>query len=922
MDETVGTGAQAAKDAPLQYDIRLLGRILGQVVREHEGEATFETIERIRLAGLRYHRDGDSAAGDELRSVTAELDASQAVRIIRAFGQFSHLANVAEDQHHIRRARAHAKAGDSAREGSMAVALRRAEDAGVTREALQRYFDHALCAPVFTAHPTEVRRRSFIDRELEIASLLDARDRIGFTPDELEDNRRALRRAVLTLWQTRSVRDARLRVLDEVSNGLSYFEHGLLRDLPIFYARLARDLADVSEEWGDLEIPSFLRVGSWIGGDRDGNPFVTADVLRSATKMQSELALRFYLDEVDKLGAELSLDDRIAETTDALLTLASEFPGGSGNRRHEPYRRALAGIYARLAATSEALNQVEAPRAPIVDVASYTTPREFVADLEVLAAALRSAGSKDLESGRLAGLVRAVDVFGFHLVSLDLRQNSDVHERVLAELYAADGQEYAKLSEAKRVALLVRELEHARPLASPHVAYSDETASELKIFAAAADVRARYGDAAVPHYVISKAATVSDVLEVAVLLKEVGLLKLDEDKLGVDIAPLFETIADLRQSASVVDALLSLPAYRRLVAARGDVQEVMLGYSDSNKDGGYLTSVWELFKAQVELIEVAKRHGVRLRLFHGRGGTVGRGGGPSYQAILAQPQGAVQGAIRLTEQGEVIAAKYSNPELALRNLETLAAAALEASLIPNEANAPSAEFQAAMDELSASALSAYRALVYETDGFNTFFRQSTVINEIANLNIGSRPASRGGSQRIEDLRAIPWVFSWSQCRLMLPGWYGFGTAVQDFVAKHGEAGWARLRAMHCNWPFFASTLSNMDMVLEKSDVRIAAAYAQLVEDRALADAIFSRITTERQHAIDAVLAITGQTALLESNPLLARSIRNRFPYVDPLHYIQVELLRRKRAGGGDQALLEEGVHLTINGIAAALRNSG
>lgn len=922
MDDAARADAQAAKDAPLQYDIRLLGRILGQVVREHEGEATFETIERIRLAGLRFHRDADHAAGEELQAITAALNAPQAIRIIRAFGQFSHLANVAEDQHHIRRARARSKAGDSAREGSVVVALRRAAQAGIGRDGLEAYFQNALCAPVFTAHPTEVRRRSFIDRELDIARLLDARDRIGFTPEELEDNRRALRRAVLTLWQTRSVRDARLRVLDEVSNGLSYFEHGLLRDLPIFYERLERDLGAVSEAWREIDVPSFLRIGSWIGGDRDGNPFVTADVLARATQMQSELALRFYLNEVDALGAELSLDDRIAETSEALLAFAAQYPSGSGNRRHEPYRRALAGIYARLAATSEALNQVTPPRTPIMEAEAYASPHAFIGDLDLLAAALRSAGSSDLESGRLSGLRRAADVFGFHLASIDLRQNSEVHDRVLADLFAADGHDYTALAEADRVELLVRELDQARLLASPQVVYTEETNGELKIFAVAAELRARYGDAAIPHYVISKAATVSDVLEVAVLLKEVGLLRPRENELGVDIAPLFETIADLRQSASVIDALLSLAPYRRLLASRGDVQEVMLGYSDSNKDGGYLTSVWELFKAQVELVEVAKRHGVRLRLFHGRGGTVGRGGGPSYQAILAQPPGAVQGALRVTEQGEVIAAKYSNPELALRNLETLAAAALEASLLPNAANAPSAEFQQAMEELSASALKAYRELVYETEGFNTFFRQSTVINEIANLNIGSRPASRGGSQRIEYLRAIPWVFSWSQCRLMLPGWYGFGGAVQDFVVRHGEQGWELLRAMHRDWPFFASTLSNMDMVLAKSDIRIAAAYSRLVEDQALAKTIFGRIAAERQNAIDAVLAITQQKTLLEKNQLLARSIRNRFPYVDPLHYIQVELLRRKRDSDTSDPSVEEGIHLTINGIAAALRNSG
>ncbi len=922
MPSQADTLAASDKDAPLQHDIRLLGRILGDIVREHEGEAAFDTIERIRLSGLHFHRDGDSKAGEELKALTIDLDAARAIRIIRAFGQFSHLANVAEDQHHIRRARAHAKAGDTERDGSMLVALRRAKKAGVTRAALEEYLRHALCAPVLTAHPTEVRRRSSIVREQEIAALLDARDRVDFTPEERDENDVALRRSVLTLWQTRTVRDTRLRVLDEVANGTSYFESSLLRCLPAFYTRFARNLQETSEDWAGIQTPSFLRAGSWIGGDRDGNPYVTADVLRRAARMQSEVALRFYLNEVDALGAELSLDDRLAHATEALVQLAEQNSGGrSGSREHEPYRRALGSIYARLAATSRALVGVDSARKPMMDAPAYSNPEELRGDLNVLAASLRETGLGELEAGRLAHLRRAVDVFGFHLADLDLRQNSDVHERVIGELFGAENQDYLALDEAGRVEALLGELGHARPLASPYFAYSEETASELEIFRAAAEVRARFGDVAVPHYVISKAGSVSDVLEVGVLLKEVGLLKPRENWLGADIAPLFETITDLQHSARIVDELLSLPLYRRLLASRGDVQEVMLGYSDSNKDGGYLTSVWELFKAQTALAETAKRHGVRLRLFHGRGGTVGRGGGPSYQAILAQPPGAVQGAIRVTEQGEVISAKYSNPEIARRNIETLAAATLEASLIPNPSNAPTPEFRQAMDELSADAHRAYRALVYETEGFETYFWQSTVINEIANLNIGSRPASRARSRRIEDLRAIPWVFSWAQCRLMLPGWFGFGTAVAQFSERHGAKGMDLLRQMYREWPFFATTLSNMDMVLGKSDIRIAERYGQLVDDRGLAARIFARIAEEWRGCIDAVLKISEQSKLLEKNPLLARSIRNRFPYVDPLHYIQVDLLRRQRAGEADPALVE-GIHLTINGIAAALRNSG
>jgi phosphoenolpyruvate carboxylase len=911
------------KDAPLRYDIRLLGRILGETVRAQEGEEAFAFIERIRQTALRFHRDADAAARAELEEMISGLGAEEAIRIIRAFGYFSHLANIAEDQHHIRRSRAYALASAAAREGTMLYALERAKEAGLSRRSLEAFFAGSLCSPVLTAHPTEIRRRSSIEREMEIAHLLDERDRIHFTPEELTANRKALRRAVLTLWQTSILRGTRLRILDEVANGLSFYDHTFLRELPRFYADLEDELGAADPAWEGIEVPSFLRIGSWIGGDRDGNPFVTAEALREALRLQSERAFRFYLEEVHCLGGELSLDGRVVRVSAEVERLAESSPDRSSHRQDEPYRRAIVGIYARLAATAERLARVTPPRTPVAPAPPYGDAAEFATDLGALAHSLAENGSVGLARGRLRLLRRAVDAFGFHLATIDLRQNSDVHERVVGELLAAAGAhaDYRALSEDERIALLRREVASPRPLASPHLRYSDETLSELAILRTAAEERQRYGARAISHYVISKANGVSDLLEVAVLLKEVGLLLPQEGRLALDIVPLFETIADLQHCGTIMDALFGNAEYRRLIACRGNVQEVMLGYSDSNKDGGYLASSWELYKAELALVETFGRNGIALRLFHGRGGSVGRGGGPSYQAILAQPAGALQGAIRITEQGEVIAAKYSNAEVGRRNLETLAAATLEASLLDRQRPAPPDSYLEAMDELSSRAYRAYRSLVYETEGFERYFRESTVIGEIANLNIGSRPASRTGSARIEDLRAIPWVFSWAQCRLMLPGWYGFGTAVREWTSARPDDGMALLQAMYREWPFFATTLSNMDMVLAKSDIAIASRYAELVADAALREAIFDRLRAEWGESVRALLAVTGQSALLERNPLLARSIRNRFPYIDPLNHVQIELLRRHRAGDGNEQIVQ-GIHLTINGIAAGLRNSG
>ena len=914
--------AEAEKDAPLRADIRLLGRLLGDTVREQEGGDVYALLERIRQASIRFHRDNEVAARRELEATLDSLTSDQTLSIVRAFSYFSHLANIAEDQHHIRRNRAHVRMKSEPRPGALAYAFRRAADAGVDAAALRAFFDHALVSPVLTAHPTEVRRKSTITRELEVAELLDELPRQE--GDEVETARLEdeLRRAVLVLWRTSMLRHTRLKVIDEVANGLSYYDYTFFRELPRLYCEIEDELARQDPTAAGKRIATFLRVGSWIGGDRDGNPFVTADVLSEATRLQSASALRYYLSELHELGGELSLSMSLVKVSEPLAALAERSSDSSSTRRDEPYRRAIAGIYSRVAKTARHLDHVVALRQPLIDAPPYASPTELGADLDIIAQSLEANGCAILARGRLRMLRRAVDVFGFHLAPLDLRQNSDVHERTVAEILAAasPGVEYLELDEEARVALLLNELRSPRPLVSPFFSYSEETAGELALFRKAAEIRKTYGPDAIRTSIISKAQGVSDMLELALLLKEVGLVSAD-GRAEISLVPLFETIEDLRACVAVMDRLLGIPEYRRLVDHLGREQEVMLGYSDSNKDGGFVTSGWELYKAEIGLVEVFKRHGVRIRLFHGRGGSVGRGGGPSYDAILAQPGGAVQGQIRITEQGEIISSKYSNAEVGRRNLETLASATLEASLLQEQVAAPDPAYLSAMEALSLSAYKAYRGLVYETDGFVKYFWSSTVITEIATLNIGSRPASRKKTQAIEDLRAIPWVFSWAQCRLMLPGWYGFGAAVKDFIAANPDSGLDQLKAMYRNWPFFRTLLSNMDMVLAKSSLAIASRYAQLVSDVTLREAIFSRISAEWRDSVDALNAIMEQERLLESNPLLSRSIRNRFPYLDPLNHVQVELLKLHRAHSTSEKVLT-GIQLTINGISAGLRNSG
>jgi phosphoenolpyruvate carboxylase len=906
------------EDARLRTDIRLLGRILGDTVRDQEGADVFDLVERIRQTSIRFHRDEDKLARRELETILDSMSTSDTVRIVRAFSYFSHLANIAEDQNNIRQMRGRGPGGP--RPSLLTQTLSHAKTTGISAAELRRFLGDAQVSPVLTAHPTEVRRKSTIDREMEIAALLERRERVQLTPEEVEASDEQLRRAVLTLWQTNLLRRTKLTVLDEVSNGLSFYDYTFLHEVPRLHCAL-EDRLNQEEGGTPGELASFLTMGSWIGGDRDGNPFVTADVMRGTLRLQSSRVMNFYLEELHVLGSELSLAAHLADVSDELRALAGRSPDTSPHRSGEPYRLAVSGIYARLTATAVRL-EVETTRRPVGEAAPYASVKEFKADLDVLDRSLIANNSGVIARGRLRSLRRAVDCFGFHLARLDIRQNSAVHERTVAELFdaAIPGMSYLDLNEEARINLLLSELRSARPLSSAFVKYSEETLGELAVFRAAAEAHARFGTDVIHQCIISMCKGMSDMLEVAVLLKEVGLIN-PSGRSAINIVPLFETIEDLQASSGIMDRMLSLHDYRKLVDSRGGVHEVMLGYSDSNKDGGFVTSGWELYKAEIGLVDVFERHHVRLRLFHGRGGSVGRGGGPSYDAIIAQPGGAVNGQIRITEQGEIISSKYSNPEVGRSNLEILAAATLEASLLHPRQSAPRKEYLTAMEQLSALAFKAYRGLVYETDGFADYFWGSTVITEISTLNIGSRPASRKKTREIEDLRAIPWVFSWAQCRLMLPGWYGFGSAVETWIAEHPEQSMPFLQELYREWPFFRTLLSNMDMVLAKSSIAIASRYAELVPDVALRDSIFGRIRREWHSSIETLLDIMGHERLLQGNPLLERSIRNRFPYLDPLNHVQVELLKEHRAQNPDEQVLR-GIQLTINGISAGLRNSG
>jgi phosphoenolpyruvate carboxylase len=898
----------------LRTTVRFLGRVLGDVIRAEDGEAVFNQIEETRKASVAFHREGTPKAAQAMAERLGGLSLPETVRFAHSFACFLQITNIAEDQ--IQRDRG--RGGDS-RADTLAGALRTLAGEGVGRDKVVAMLRRALIAPVITAHPSEVRRKSVLDRTGAIADDLDAYGRARGDGERAAIERELVRQ-VSIFWRTRLLRSVKLGVGDEIENAVSYFERSFLPALPKLYAHWLEVLGD------PVNLTSFLRVGSWVGGDRDGNPFVTADVLRQAMQRQSQAAVRTYLDDIHALGAELSLSARLARVTPQLQALADAAHDASPHRADEPYRQALTGIYARLAASYLRLTGEAPSRPPAAVAPPYDSPDDLKADLETVLASLLAQHGEAFKRGPLPDLIRAVDTFGFHLARLDLRQNSSVHARTCAELLRVAGVcgHYEALDEAARRELLIAELGHGRLLYSPFAAYSEETQREYAVLAAAAQVKRLYGKDAIRAYIVSNTTSVSDLLEVYLLLKEVGLYSPPYSGGGdadhppsaqVFAEPLFETIGDLRAAPETLAAYLALPLIRKLVEPIG-LQEVMIGYSDSNKDGSYLTSTWELYQTSKALGRVARDEGLRLQLFHGRGGAVGRGGGSSYEAILAQPGGTVNGRIRITEQGEVVANKYADPELARQSLETLTAGMVLASLRGGGDTDVTAPHAKAMEALSQGSMAAYRALVHDTPGFVDYFYAATPITEIADLNIGSRPTSRQASRSIGGLRAIPWVFSWSQSRTMLPGWFGFGSGVRD-----AGVDLKALAELHETWPFFSSALANMEMVLAKSDMAIAERYAGLVEDRALADNIFGQIKAEWERTTEALLKITGQSSLLDRHPDLAAAIRSRLPYIDPLNHLQIELIRRRRRGDQDEAV-KEGIHLTINGVAAGLRNTG
>jgi len=884
--------------------IRLLGRILGAVIREQygsdpaslkRGQADYELVEGLRQQAVGEHRTG---AGEiPLDRRLSQLSPHDVALLIRAFSIFSQLANIADD-HWV-----HTEKGPGP--------LQQLEHhTGVNAKNVSAYLSHALLSPVITAHPTEVRRKSILDRETEIAALLERLDAANLHEGEGAEVEAQLKREIRTLWQTRMFRAVRIHVTDEIENAVAVFARTFLTQVPLVKRRVAR-LYGLNGE-----VLPYLKPGSWVGGDRDGNPFVTADTLEYAVRRQAEIVLDHYLREVNTLGTELSLSEEFVTTSAALKNLAASPEHTSRHQQDEPYRRALVTCYSRLAATRNALVGRGPALAPRWQAEPYATPEEFDADIGVIVDSLKENGDADLADGRLLNLREAVGAFGFHLAVIDLRQNSAVHEVVVDELLRSAGvvSSYITLGEDQRVALLLKELASPRLLRSPFRAYSEIAQRELAVGDKAAEMRRRFGAGTIANYVISRTESVSDFLETAALMKESGLLTPGEPpRADLRIVPLFETVADLRASPDIMRAYLEVPFVRALLERQGAIQEVMIGYSDSNKDGGYLTSNWEIRASIAGLTDVGSQRGIAMRFFHGRGGAVGRGGGSSFDAIRALPCNASTSGIRITEQGEVVAAKYGDPEIGRRSLETVIVAAV-LSVLNHETDAADGEAAILLSMLSEQAYRAYRALVYDTPGFDAYFSQSTPLPEISDLKIGSRPASRTASARIEDLRAIPWVFSWSQARVMLPGWFGFGSAVREIGAD-------ALRPLYRTSPFFRTTVSNMEMVLAKSSLTIARRYSELVEDQALARAIFERIEQEWHATVEAVLALSEQATLLERSPKLKNSIRLRLPYIDALNHLQVDLLRRRRSGDDSEGT-SRAIHMSINGVSAGLRNSG
>lgn len=879
-------------------DLRFLGEVLGETVREHCGESVFAAIETLRARSIELRKGGGEDSLRALKATLSELSASDLKRVLRGFTYFLHLSNLLQSEG------VGAQKAEGASRHEFLSRLRQASAS--EKAALRDLVSHIRVMPVLTAHPTEIRRQSTIRAETAIATVLH--DQSGGSLAANDEARALIAREMLILWHTKLQRRTKLTVLDEIGNGVAVASRVLMPAITEFLSEMDIALQGERIDWLDFGLPPALRVGSWIGGDRDGNPFVTADTLRHALDIQSGAMFDYYQEQLSFLERELALSTELVEVTKELDELGAGEPAGPALAQ-EPYRRAICRIRHRLQATRDGARGN-------VDALTYAGPEELSRDLGIVRDALCRGGLGRLVGGRLGRLHYAVACFGFHLMSLDLRQNSRIHEATIAELFEAVGvtSEYVALSEKERVDLLRQELSTPRSLIRANWTYSEKTASELEIFRAAAEARDRLGAGVIATSIISNTQSCSDLLELAVLLKQFGLFGVGIQD-PVNIAPLFETIDDLRRSEAIMEELFDTPEHRAAFERESAVQEIMLGYSDSNKDGGITTSRWEVYKAESKLTALLNGLGVEMRFFHGRGGSIGRGGGSSRDAILAQPASAVANEVKITDQGEVISRRYGSVSHAKEHFSVLISSMIEAKIKPNSGECKLPEQQALMEAISCAAFDAYRNLVAGENDFPTFFRQSSIVDAIADLNLGSRPVSRGSINSISDLRAIPWVFSWAQCRLMLPGWYGFGSGVEATI-RRPNVDVMRLQALYREWPFFRTLVDSIRMVLEKADLSIGQQYAELVEDVALRDRVMAKITSEWRATERAVLSITEL-----SRPAAVTGFEYRRAYVDPLNHAQISLLRKQRETPGDPAV-QDALLMTINGIASGLQATG
>jgi len=927
-------------EEPLRRDIRILGDLLGKVLVSQYGQELLDEVERVRTSAKLFRNSDLTILQEEFADVVRRVPNHLRTHVIRAFSLYFELVNIAEQTHRIRRKRAYEVNTEeglgnvtSDKRNTLQSVLHALKHQQTSAEDIEQSIQKMGIELILTAHPTEALRRTVLDKHRTIARLVERFDDSLLTRREFIVLETQLEAEIVCLWQTSPVRPERIHVADEVRNGLYFVDDVLFDVIPEIYFALEHDLSELYplHNWN---LPNFLRFGSWMGGDRDGNPSVTAEVTRATMQMHASLVLDKYMKKLVALGQDLSQSVRQVGISKEMVSSL-----GSTKIEDEPYRQKINQMSDKLAATWRHMNEPANQRLADVSM-SYSKPQEFVAELRLIADSLQANQAGVVANAKVNTIIRQVELFGFHALTLDIRQHSGVHEHAIAELFAYADVEvnYLHLDDASRVSLLCRVLEDNRPLCRPDAPLSALTKETLDVFRAILDCQQTYGESSIQNYLISMSESVSDILEVLTLAKEAGLFgqqTREECFSKLNIAPLFETIEDLQKAPVILDALLSLSVYRKQVQARGDLQEIMLGYSDSNKDGGYLTANWALYKCQQEIFQVAQKYQVSIKFFHGRGGALGRGGGPLERSILAQPDETLLCPLKITEQGEVISQRYSHPALAIRSLEGAISAVLRGALVKRETHSKEEEsgWAKRLDDLSNKSFATYQAFVYHNPDFLSYFKQATPIAEIGQLNIGSRPAKRSQSAEIADLRAIPWVFSWTQSRHLLPAWFGMGQAVSECLEMNPEA-LSELQDMYNRWPFFRALMDNLDMALAKTDMRVAKAYAGLVTDTDLRNRMFRRIEEEYERTRQMALLITGQTEVLENSPVIRDSIRLRNPYVDPLSYLQIQLLHQLReanfsepAESDDeetqirQVLLQQ-VLMTINGIASGLRNTG